>query len=70
MISSWAVCVKNGKYHAEKMPGDFTREDLESEGWDIIGYVAFHKAEDAITYCKQMGFKPRPKRRKLVKRSL
>jgi len=66
MISNWTVCVKNGKYHAEKIPGDLTEKDLKSEGWDIIGYVAFHKPEDAIAYCKQMGFKP--KKKKLVAR--
>jgi hypothetical protein len=67
MISNWTVCIKDGKYHAEKIPGDFTEEDLESEGWDIIGYVAFHTAFDAIMYCKKMGFKPR--KRKLVRRT-
>jgi hypothetical protein len=66
MISNWTVCIKDDKYHAEKIPGDIEEEDLIAEGWEPVGYVAFHNASDAITYCKQMDFKPR--KRKLVRR--
>ena len=66
MISSWTVCIKDGKYHAEKIPGDLEEKDLVFEGWEVIGYCAFHKSSDAIAYCKLMGFKPR--KRKLVRR--
>lgn len=42
-----------------------TKEDLMKDGgWQIIGYPAFTKADEAIRYCRQLGFEPVVKKKK------